>query len=76
MLWPLVRVGEEVDVGGDVVVDDEGKIGLGGGEIGLGLGHDVGVDDKGDVVGGVGGRGLRLWERSRCLASGLPSRAS
>ena len=75
MLWPLLRVGEEVDVGGNVVVDHEGKVGLGGGEIGVGLGHDVGIDDKGDVAGDFGGGVLPSWGRSRCPASGLPSRA-
>ena len=56
----LCGVGEEVDIGGDVVVDHEGKIGLGGGEVGVGLGHDVGIDDEGDVAGGFGGGGFGL----------------
>ena len=67
MLWPLLGVGEEVDEGGHVVVDDEWQIGLGGGEVGVGLGHDVGIDYKGDVAGRLGGGGSS-WGQSHCLA--------
>ena len=39
----LLGVGKEVDVGGHVVVDHQGQIGLGGGQFGRGLGHKIGV---------------------------------
>ena len=51
-------VGEEVDVAGDVVVDDEREIRLGGGELFACLGDEVGIDFKGDVVCDVGGSGF------------------
>ena len=54
----LLGFREELDECADVVVDDEGEIGLGGSELGAGLGDDVGIDLKGDIAGDVGGRRL------------------
>ena len=63
----LGGIGEEVDVGGNVVVDDQGQVGFGGGEIGIGLGHDVGIDDEGDVAGSFGGSVFRLGSEAVAL---------
>ena len=67
MLWPFCVVGKEVDEAGHVVVDHERQIGLGGGQIGLGLGNDVGIDLEGDVAGHIGRRGLNLGHKAVAL---------
>ena len=71
----LGGIGEEVDVGGDVVVDDKRQVGLGGGQIGVGLGHNVGIDDKGDVAGSFGGSVFRLGgEAVACFRASISRR--
>ena len=52
------RVGEEIDVAGDVVVEHERKIGLRGLQLGLDLRFERGVDGEGDIVGDVDRGGL------------------
>ncbi len=49
-------VGEGADPAGDIVVDDEGKIGLGGFEFGGDLTDEFGIGGEGDFLGGVDGR--------------------
>ena len=60
----LLGVGEEVDEGRHVVVHHQGKIGLGGSQIGLRLGHKVRIDLEGYVRCDVGRSFLFL----RCKA--------
>ena len=67
----LLRVGEEVDEGGHVVVDHQRQVGLGGGQLGRGLGHQVGVDGKGHVAGGFGGRDLLFGHKAVALLERL-----
>src|ERR1700761_6287934 len=66
-----LRIGKEVDVGSDVVVDDEREIGLGGGQFGLGFGNDVRVYLKSDVVGDFCRRGLNGWRETVTPAQGF-----
>ena len=47
-------VGEVADPAGDVVVDDEGKIGLGGLQLRCDFTDQLGVGREGDFVGGIG----------------------
>ncbi len=63
----FLRVGEEVDVGGHVVVHHQRQVGLGGGQIGRGLGHQVGIDGEGHVAGGFGGRDLLFGHKAVAL---------
>lgn len=64
-------VGEEVDEGGDIVIHDQGKVRVGGGEIGFSAGDEVGIDLEGDVVGDVGRRGLDLGREAVTLLERL-----
>ena len=63
----LLRVGEEVDEGGHVVVDHQGQVGFGGGQVGRGFGHKVGIDGEGHVAGRLGGRGLLFGHKAVAL---------
>ena len=63
----LLGIGEEVDESGDVVVDHEGKIGLGGGELAIGLGHHIGIDNEGHIAGDFGWRWLLLGSKTVAL---------
>ncbi len=71
MLWPRCVLAKEVDVGGHVVVHHQRQIGLGRGQIGLGLDHNIGVHLEGDVAGHLGRRGLFLGHKAVALLQGL-----
>ena len=62
-----LRAGEDADVAGDLIVDDEGEIG-GDVELGAQLGDELGVGGEGEIFGLIEGVLLRALERSRCLA--------
>ena len=62
-----LRIGEKVDEGGHVVVHHQRKIGLGGGQIGFGLGHKVGVHIEGHIAGHLGRRGFLLGHKAVAL---------
>ena len=64
-------IGKEVDQGGHVVVDHQGEIGVGGSQIGAGLGHNVRVHLEGYVLRHVGGRLLLLLDKAVALLEGL-----
>lgn len=65
------RIGEEVDVGSYVVVDDERKVGLGRRKVGLRLGHDVRINYERDFLGGFGRSVLGFGSEAVPLAKGF-----
>ena len=67
----LLGLREELEECADVVVDDEGEIGLGGGELSAGLGDDGRVSLKRDVAGNIGGGFLFRGDEAVALLEGF-----